>query len=95
MALINKSTRLAKKAATIFDKVITKDIFDESLKRGIIKSDLSDHLPIFFSISTSKSPQKSSLLKLRKRLFNENNLASFNDQISNINWNNLISLNAV
>ena len=57
----------------------------------IIKSDLSDHLPIFFSISTSKSPQNSSALKLKKRIFNEYNLASFKDQISNINWDNLNS----
>ena len=65
------------------DNAITT-IFSMSLKKkGIIKSDLSDHLPVFFSISTSKSPQNSSTLKLKKR--------SFKDQISNINWHNLNS----
>ena len=67
--LINKPTRAAKKPAIIIDNVITTNIFDESLKKGIIKSDLSDHLPIFFSISTSKSPQNSSPLKLKKNVF--------------------------
>ena len=90
-ALINKPTRVAKTSATIIDNVITANIFDESLEKGIIKSDLSDHLPIFFSTSTSKSPQNFSPLKLKKRIFNENNLASFKDQISNINWDNLNS----
>ena len=53
IALINKLTRVAKKFATIID-VITTKILDESFKKGMIKSDLSDHLPIFFSISTLK-----------------------------------------
>ena len=66
-------------------------IFDESLKKGIIKSDLSDYLPILLLISTSKSPQNYFPLKLKKRIFNEGNLASFKDQISNINWDNLNS----
>ena len=44
-----------------------------------------------FSISTSKLQQNSSPLKLKKRFFNESNLASFKDQISNINWDNLNS----
>ena len=65
IALINKPTRVAKNSATIIDNVITTNIFDGSLKKSIIKSDLSDHLPIFFSISTSKSPQNSSPLKLK------------------------------
>ena len=91
IALINKPTQVAKKSATIIDNVITTNIFNESLKKGIIKSDLSDHLPIFFSISTSKLPQNSSPLKLKKRFFNESNLASFQNQISNINWDILNS----
>ena len=67
---------------------ITTNTFDEPSKKTI-KSNLSDLLPIFFSITTSKSPQNFSLLKHKKRIFNENNLASFKDQISNIDWDNL------
>ena len=88
IVLINKPSRAARKSATVIDNT---NIFNESLKRGIIKSDLSDHLPIFFSVSTSKLPQNSSPLKLKKRFFNESNLASFKNQISNINWDTLNS----
>ena len=77
--LINKPTRIAQKSTAIIVNVITTNIFNESLKKGIIKSDLSDHSPIFFSISTLKLPQNSSPLKLKKRIFDENNLASFKD----------------
>ena len=69
IALINKPTRVAKKSATIIDNVITTNIFHESLKKSIIKSDFSDHLPISFSISTLKSPQSSSSLKHKKTYF--------------------------
>ena len=48
IALINKQYRVAKKSATISDYVITTNFFNESLKKGIIKSDLSDHLRVFF-----------------------------------------------
>ena len=91
IALINKPTRVAKKSATIIDNVITTNLFNESLKKGIIKSDLSDHLAIFLSISTSKLPQNSSPLKFKKLFFNESNLASFKNQISSINWDTLNS----
>ena len=54
--------------------------FQWVFKKGIIKSDFSGHLPIFFSISTSKLLQNSSPLKLKKRFINESNLASFKDR---------------
>ena len=67
IALINKPTEEGKKSATIFDSGITTNIFNESLKKDIFKSDLSHHLPIFFSISTSELPQNSSPFKLKNR----------------------------
>ena len=91
IALINKLIRVAKKSATITNNDITTSIFDESIKKGIIKSNLLDHLWIFFSISTLKFLQNSSLFKLKQRIFNENKLASFKDQISKDNCNNLNS----
>ena len=48
-------------------------------------------MPIFLSLSTSKLPQYSSPLKLKKRFFKESNQAFFKDQVSNINWDNLNS----
>ena len=65
IAFINKPTRVAKKSATRIDSVIAANIFDDSLKKGITKSDLSDHY-LFVSIRTSKSPQNSSSLKRKK-----------------------------
>ena len=49
------------------------------------------NISIFFSIITSKLPQNSSPLWLKKHFFNESNLASFKNQISSINWDILNS----
>ena len=68
IALINKPTGVAIKSASITDNAITTNISNESFKKSIIKSDLSDDLPIFFSISTSKLPQNISPLKLKKTI---------------------------
>ena len=43
----------------------------------------------FVSISTYKSPQNSSPLKIRKRIFNKNNPASFWARISKVTWDSL------
>ena len=91
IALISKQTRVTKRSATIIDNVITTNMFHEYLKKGIIKSDISDHSPIFCSISASKSRKNSSPLKLIKRIFNKDNITSFKDQVSNINLENLNS----
>ena len=45
ITLTNKPARATKKS--IIDNVITRNIFDESLTKVIIKFSLSDHLPIF------------------------------------------------
>ena len=89
--LINKPTLLAQKSTTIIDNVIITNNFNESLKKGTIKSDLSDHSPIFFSISTLKLPQNSSPLNLKKRIFNENNLASFKGTLMQISKSSYMS----
>ena len=71
----NKQTdQNSQKSATIIENVITTNIFDESLKKGIIKSDLSYFFPIFYSIRAFELPQKNFQIKFQKSIFNENNL---------------------
>ena len=51
---INRSTRISEHSASLIDNILTTDIFNNSLKKGIIKSDVPDHFPIFFSIQLTK-----------------------------------------
>ena len=47
-------------------KIFTTDIFNNSLKKGIIKSDVSDHFPIFFSIRLTKEKLQEGVIKIKK-----------------------------
>jgi hypothetical protein len=66
------------------------DTFNESLKKGLIKNDFSDHFPIFFSINTDIEKLQIKKQVILKRWFSEVNIASFNEQLSlligNINF---------
>ena len=51
---INRPTRISEHSASLIDNILTTDIFNNSPKKGIIKADVSDHFPIFFSIQLTK-----------------------------------------
>ena len=48
--ILNWSTWISEHSASLIDNILTTDIFNSFLKKGIIKWDVSDHFPIFFSI---------------------------------------------
>ncbi|XP_065685038.1 uncharacterized protein LOC136097048 [Hydra vulgaris] len=80
--LINRPTRITKTSTTLIDNIFTTDIYNRKLKKGIIKTDISDHFPIFLTIHTvsSNNPERQNIIK--KRVFNESNIKSFQYQLS-------------
>ena len=60
-----------------------------SLKKGIIKSDISHHFPIFVMINTSNCKPNVRNIKLTKRHFNEKHTDSFKNDLSNVNWSQI------
>ena len=64
--IINRPTQISEHSANLVDNILTTDIFNNSLKKGIIKSDIYDHLPIFFSIQLTKEKLKEGVIKIRK-----------------------------
>ena len=48
MPVINKPTRVTKNTATAIDHIFINSVTTTKFKTGIIKSDISDHFPIFF-----------------------------------------------
>ena len=49
---INLLTRISEHSASLIDNILTTD--NSSLKKGLIKSNVSDQFPIFFSIKLTK-----------------------------------------
>ena len=87
--LVNKPTRVTLNSASLIDNIITNDIINNSSRKGIIKSDISDHFPIFISVSTSKTKTTKQSVKILKRDFNDRNMTSFKEQLSLLHWNHI------
>ena len=56
--VINKPTRITRKNATAIDHIITNSFLDKCFETGIIKTDISDHFPIF--LLTGEEPNSHS-----------------------------------
>ena len=69
--IINRPTRISEHSASLIDNILTTDIFNNSLKKGIIKSDVSDHFPIFFSIRLTKEKLQEGPIKIKKKSFQQ------------------------
>ena len=64
--IINQPTRISEHSASLIDNILTTDTFNNSLKKGIIKSNVSDHFAIFFSIRLMKEKLQESVTKIKK-----------------------------
>ena len=71
-----RPTRISEHSASLNDNILTTDTFKNSLKRGIIKSDVSDHFPIFFSVTNKKL--REGIIKIKKGVFNNRNMEQWN-----------------
>lgn len=82
--LISKPTRVTSTSKTIIDNILT-NYSNGNLKTGVIKTDLSDHFPIFvhmdnFSTTSSKT------VETKKRNFNKTNIQNFKKNLANTDW---------
>ena len=89
--LIDKPTRYCKNSVTIIDNILSNCLFDNTLKKAIIKSDISDHFPIIFTIQTGKTQSKYQTLVYNKSDFDEANEAAFKQQLSLLHWRHVSS----
>ena len=93
--IINKPTRITPTSITAIDNILTNSFFDLTLKTGIIKTDISDHFPIYFSTKTETSYENVPSGKYYKRIINDTTINNFKEKLSNLNWDHVINeLNA-
>ena len=88
---INKPTRVTSYTATTTDIIITNSIFDNNFESAIIKTDVSDHFLIIFTIKlkTVSSPKNHVDQFIYKRNFDENSLNLFKQNLSEKSWDSL------
>ncbi|XP_065647331.1 uncharacterized protein LOC136077015 isoform X1 [Hydra vulgaris] len=85
--LISKPTRITQSSVSLIDNILTTDVFNVSLKKGIIKNDISDHFHVFFFINIDNKLLPNEKRVFKKRIFINKNLESFKEQLSLIDWN--------
>ena len=84
----------ARTTATAIDHIITDGIFDKAMHSGIIKTQISDHFPIFTVLENCKNCKNNKKTKITKRDFNEKNIQNFHFLLENINWDQFLPSNA-
>ena len=67
--MINKPTRVSTSNATIIDHILTNSFLDQDGFTGIVKTDISDHFPIFL-ISNEKISENARTVTIQKRIIN-------------------------
>ena len=93
LPLIQRATRVTKTTATAIDHIITDAIFKNKMTSGIIKTDITDHFPLFTILEkyNKNSPEKT---KIMKRDFTEENIHTFEFLFKNIDWNRFLPLDS-
>ena len=61
------------------------------IKAGILFNDITDHLPIFLLMSTQQKTQSSK--RPKARIFSDKNIQKFVDELSTVNWNQVLNHN--
>ena len=91
--VINKPTRVTKKSASAIDHIITNSFLTNEIKTGIIKTDVSDHFPIFLicdKFNFDGCPVNNFIFK---RYINDTSLQHFENSLNSINWYKIQKIN--
>ena len=93
ISLITRPARVISKTVSLIDNLFTTFIFGTSLKlkKGIIKSDMSDHFPVFLSLNYSpKFHKENQKITIHKRVIHDTNLMAFKADLYNVKGNSIM-----
>ena len=91
--LINRPTRITANSATLIDNIFINNIHLDCV-RGILISDLSDHLPVFQIFPSISTPEPKKMV-IKKRAVTKANMNKLRSEVQNINWEFLRTINDV
>ena len=66
--LISKPSRISKRNTTITDKINTNNFLETDIKTSIIKSDISDHFPLFLIFKTTGNDKPSTETFIKRQI---------------------------
>jgi hypothetical protein len=90
--MITRATRIQGESFSLIDHVFTntKNVVPEC---GVLVSDISDHFFTCVSLPSHKKPKPPNNTK--KRIFSDENVNNFRNDLNNINWNVILNDNDV
>ena len=89
ISLINRSAGVATSSARLMHNIFTNCVFDTSLKKGKVKTSISDHLANFQRLNFQMKKTKNRKIKFKKIFFSDKNKESFKVDLQKINWEEL------
>ena len=84
LPIINQPTRVTPRSATLIDNIFSNCFHEKNLINGIIKSDISDHFPVFVSFDDSAKSEEH--ITIRKRMYSKTAIERFKLDLQNIDW---------
>ena len=87
--VINKITRVTKKSATAIDHIITNSYLNANIQTGIIKTNISDHFPIFLLTNTPNINAYPKTTTIYKRYINTESIKYFRSLLNYVTWEEL------
>ena len=78
---------MTRNTATAINHIITTSVINAEFKTGIIKTDISNHFPIFFifkCVVDSTEPREEFIYK---RNYSSNSIETFKQKLREVNWN--------
>ena len=87
--LINKPTRISKFNATVIDHILSNSFIDQNYLTGIVKTDISDHFPVFY-LSETKINKSSETKFVYKRNISDVSMKQFKDALYKVEWDNVL-----
>ena len=88
----NKPTRVIRKTATAINHILTNSFIDTTIKVGIIKSDVSDHFPIYLFIPSEKVSVENEIVYIYKKIINDETIEAFTQNLYENNLNDVESI---
>ena len=83
---INKPKRVTRQTASAIDHIIINSIMHTGFKSGIIKTDISDHFPIFLCYKYIAEKEDAKKEFIYKRRFSDQSIGAFKIRLCDINW---------
>ena len=90
--IVNKPSRITKNSLKLIHYIITNSFTDQENLTGVLKTDISDHLPIFTISMKHTLDSSNEKVTIRKRITNADSIQEFRDILSEMDWRKLYSI---